>query len=48
MFFRAYRGKVNISDGRRDYDEYHGLSVNLKPASGVDLDTLFDQDLLWA
>lgn len=48
VFFRDDRGRADLGAIRRGYDEYRGLTVNPEPASGVDLDTLFDRDLLWA
>lgn len=45
MFFQADLGRVDISDVCRDHNEYSALSVNLEPASGVDLSTMFDHDL---
>lgn len=44
VFFRAVLGRLDISEVRQNYDAYCGLDLNPKPASGVDLDTLFDQD----
>lgn len=48
IFFRPDRGRVDICDVCRYYDEYRGLNVRSKPASGANLDNLFDQDLLGA
>lgn len=45
VFFRDDRGRVAISDVRRNYEEDRELDVNVDPASDVELDTLFDQDL---
>lgn len=46
VFFQNDRQQVDISDVRLDYDQYCNLSVSLKPASGINLDAVFDQDLL--
>lgn len=46
VFFRADWERVNVSDDCRYIDEYPFLYVKPEPDSGVDLDTLFDQDLL--
>lgn len=46
VFFQTNRGRAEITAIFRDYNEYRGLTVNLEPASGVDLDSLFDQELL--
>lgn len=44
LFLRNSYRRVYIGDVRRDYDEYRGPNVNPKPASRVDMDTLFDRD----
>lgn len=46
-FLRPHRQLIDFSDVRRDYDEYGGLNVNLEPVSGIELNHVFDQDLLW-
>lgn len=48
MLFRAVRICVDIRNVRRHYDKYRVLNVKPKLAIGIDLDELFDQDLLWA
>lgn len=48
VVFRSNRRLVDISKLHHDYDEYRGVNVNPEQAGGVDLDALFDQDLLWA
>lgn len=46
VFFRADRQRVDIGDIRRDNEEHRGSSMNPEPASDIDLDMDFDQDLL--
>lgn len=48
VVFRDDRRQVDISEVRRDYDEYRDVNVIREPASGTNLDALFDQDWLWA
>lgn len=45
--FRDKRRLLVISGVCRDYDKYHGLNANPEPASAIDYDALFDQNLLW-
>lgn len=48
VLFQASRGSVHVNDIGRDYEEHGGLVVNHVLISGGYLDTLFEQDLLWA
>lgn len=48
VLFRADRGLVDVRAVLREYDEYRGLSVNPEVVNIVDIDTLFDQFLLWS
>lgn len=46
-FFQTDLERADINAICRNNDDYRGVTVNLRPAGGADLDTLFDQDLLW-
>lgn len=41
VFFRADRGRVDITGNRPDYNEYSGLNLNSNPASSGNLYALF-------
>lgn len=45
--FESDRERADINAICRDYDEYCRLTGNPERAISVDLDTLFDRDLLW-
>lgn len=40
--------QADSREDRRDYNEYRSVNVNPEPASRIDLDALFHQDLQWA